>query len=426
MLSNQRCRWYAGGGYANLRCKVIGIAVALCLTSRLAAQVEELGPVIEQIGSVSWSSQLNLPGGGRDNWGTPVAESLPGDNAERGYDFGVAARAWYLNDQRIEFTGMEGSFGVDGVLRGEAFQWCGDVLGVVYGELLLNQPFDRNILADTPERVSYASNFQRHTVDISQLSVVAVKDNLEFEFGRFVTPFGRFYGLSFHNDLVDLPFLRNEVILLRETGAQLRWNPSFFRSTIAITNGGPQRDSNSSKSLIARCGVDLDRWSAGASVKTQDGIGSEGQKEFNEYAGIDAMFRITPTVMISGEYVVDHHGLRRNGVTLNDITWGRSLYNRQLNKAHHIPIDGRGWYFSLIGQQEQFDWSLGYGHYLPEQLGDPTHDTPVSRGIGQIAWHLRKHTDLYTSLVFENAVDGAMHEPRSRGFMILSGVQIRF
>lgn len=396
------------------------------MTRLLGAQVDEPEIVLEQTDIVAWSSQLNLPGGGRDNWGTPVTQSLPCENGERGFDFGVAGRAWYLNDQRLEFTGMEASFGVDGALRGEAFQWCGDVLGVVYGELLLNQPFERNILVDTPERVSFAGNFQRNILEVSQFSVLAAKDDLEFEFGRFVTPFGRFYGLSFHNDLVDLPFLRNEVVLMRETGAQLRWNPSVFRSTLALTNGGPDRDSNSSKALISRVGVDMERWSAGASIKLQDGIGSEGQKEFNEYAGIDAMFRITPKVMVFGEYIVDHHGLRRSGVTLDDITWGRSLYNRQLNNGHHIPIDGRGWYVSLIGQEERFDWSLGYGSYNPEDIGDLTHDTPIHRGTGQFAWHLRKHTDLYTSLVFENAVDGAMHEPRSRGFTILSGVQVRF
>ncbi len=148
------------------------------------------------------------------------------------------------------------------------------------------------------------------------------RGNLEIELGRFVTPFGRYYGFSALNDFFDTPFVRRDVILFRETGAQLRWNPGIWRSTVAITNGGPHRDTNSSKALIARLGFDLPVASLGASIKTQDGIGSEGQKEFNNHVGVDWMYRFSPAIFLAGEVVYDEYGLRRPGTPLDDIDWG--------------------------------------------------------------------------------------------------------
>ena len=132
----------------------------------------------------------------------------------------------------------------------------------------------------------------------------------------------------------------------------------------------------------------MPRWSLGASVKSQDGIGSEGQKEFNGHYGFDWMFRISDTLIFCGEAIHDKYGIRRPGTSLDDITWGRSLYNRQLNNGLNQPINGNGYYFSLIGQQPRYDWSLSYGEYYPEAIGDLVHDTPVRRGIGQLGWHL--------------------------------------
>ena len=244
--------------------------------------------------------------------------------------------------------------------------------------------------------------------------------------GRSVTPFGRYYGLSWQNDFVDTPFLRSEIIHFRETGAQLRWNPDIWRTTVAITNGGFQKDTNSSKAFVGRIGVDLPRWSLGASVKSQDGIGSEGQKEFNGHYGFDWMFRISDTLIFCGEAIHDKYGIRRPGTSLDDITWGRSLYNRQLNNGLNQPINGNGYYFSLIGQQPRYDWSLSYGEYYPEAIGDLVHDTPVRRGIGQLGWHLTPAADFFASMIVENEIDGLVHQPRANGVGYLAGLQLRF
>ena len=374
----------------------------------------------------AWSDQFNTPGYGYDGYGRSIVQRGLANADDAWFDFGGAARSYFMNDQRIEFTGLEATFGVEASLRGELGRTYGDTLAIVYGEVFLNQRFDQNILLDSPARRSFANNFDIEPFEISQLAVVAARNDLEFEMGRFVSPFGRYYGISWQNDFADTPFLRSEIVHFRETGAQLRWNPDIWRTTIAITNGGFQKDTNSSKALIARLGVDLPRWSVGASIKTHDGMGSEGQKEFNNYMGVDWMFRLTETVMLCGEAIHDEHGLRRPGTPLDDITWGRSLYNRQLNNGLNQPIRGTGYYVSLLGQQPRFDWSLSYGDYRPESIGDLVHDTPIRRGIGQIAWHLTPCADFISSVSIENNIEERQHQSRNRGLAYLAGLQLRF
>ncbi|NIL97949.1 MAG: hypothetical protein GTO62_12695, partial [Planctomycetales bacterium] len=52
--------------------------------------------------------------------------------------------------------------------------------------------------------------------------------------------------------------------------------------------------------------------------------------------------------LISTEWIYDQYGLRRPDVALDDIDWGRSLYNRQLNNGPYQPITGWGGYANLI------------------------------------------------------------------------------
>ena len=376
---------------------------------------------------MAWVDQFNSPGLAYDRWGltTGCRYILPAD-CDYWWDLGVAARAYYLNDQRIEFTGLEATFGVDGVLRGEIGHRQAGWYGVLYGELFLNQRFDPNVLTDFPLRESYSHNFEIDTLEISQLSVVLARGNVEFELGRFVTPFGRYYGFSTLNNFFDIPFLRREAVLPRETGALFRWSPGIWRTTLALTNGGPQQDTNSSKALVARLGVELQRLSFGGSVKQQDGISSEGQKEFKNHIGVDGMIRITPDILLSAEVIRDEYGLRRPGFLLDNINWGRSLYNRQLNNGLNWPLRGWGYYVNLAGRHTRLDWSLEYGEFFPDPVGDLTHDTPIQRGIGQIYWHLSPLADVFGSVVIENAIEGFEHVPRSKGVAYAGGFQVRF
>jgi hypothetical protein len=374
----------------------------------------------------AWVDQLNRPGCAFDGQRTSLVNGAPESCDGSWYELGGAARGFFINDQRIEFTGLEATFAVEGSLRGEYGQVVGDGLAIAYGELFLNQRFDQNILVDSPLRRSFANNFDVEPLQISQLGLLGVRGDLEFEVGRFVTPFGRYHGMSWQNDFVDTPFLRSEIIGFRETGAQIRWTPGIWRMAAAITNGGSNKDTNSSKAFVSRIGADLQNWSFGASLKSQDGVGSEGQKQFNDHIGIDWMIRLSDRLVVFGEVIHDKHGLRRPGTSLDEINWGRSLYNRQLNNGLDRPIEGNGAYISLIGQQPRFDWSLGYGEYRADRLGDLIHDTPVRQGMGQVAWHLSPAADFFSSVLIENTVNGTAHRPRSEGILYLAGLQMRF
>ncbi|MGI9516779.1 MAG: hypothetical protein ACR2NP_07040 [Pirellulaceae bacterium] len=375
-----------------------------------------------------WVHRFNSPGLPWGDEGRALCRRLQQVcDGERWLDYGFAARGYYLNDQRIEFTGAEVTFGVEGVLRAEAGMRRGNKLALLYTELFLNQRFDRNILTDFALRESFAYNFEVDTLEISQLAIVSQTGDWTVEIGRFTTPFGRFYGLSARNQFVDVPFIRSEAILFRETGAQLRWDPGPLRCAVALTNGGPQQDTNSSKALVARVGMDLSRTSFGASVKWHDGIGSESQKEYKSHVGVDFMARIRPQLMFSTEVIYDEYGLRRPGFDLDDIFWGRSIYNRQLNKGLRQPLTGWGYYANLIGSHPRFDWQLSIGQFLPSDvLGDPIHDQITTRGIGQVFWHCNELLDFYATGLIENSVDNAQNGQRRESWMLASGLQIRF
>jgi hypothetical protein len=161
----------------------------------------------------------------------------------------------------------------------------------VEGELFLNQPFDRNIFQDTPERVSFAHNFDIEPLQISQLRLSAQHGALTTTVGRFVTPFGRFYYPLYRNNFDDSPFLRSEAILYRETGLLVEYQPGIWDLAAAVVNGGFEQDTNSSKAFIGRAGIDCDWLACGVSIKEQDGIGSENQKVYKNHFGCDAMVR---------------------------------------------------------------------------------------------------------------------------------------
>ena len=358
-----------------------------------------------------------------------LAQDMPGEIVEYApcqrelcYHVGGAARGYYLNDQRIEFTGQEETFAVEGVLDGGVHHQAGDWLVQVEGELFLTQPFDRNRLVDAPVRRSFSHNFEIDVLSISQLYLSVRKDDWVFAAGRFVTPFGRFYFTNYRNNWDDSPFIRSEAILFRETGLLAQWDPEGWCFTAALTNGGPNQDANSSKALVARAGIDRDAFAAGASVKVQDGIGSEGQKMYNEHVGLDAMIRRGPWTL-SGEIIYDQYGFRRPGFDPDDITWGRSIYFRDLNKAFHEPIAGVGYYVNLGYEGPRWSLAFNYGEFYPEELGVPEHDTPTRRGIFKASRHWTRHLETYGVLMLENDLVNAFVGHDRRGLYLLAGCQ---
>jgi hypothetical protein len=338
------------------------------------------------------------------------------------YDIGGKARGYYINDQRIEFTGAEETFAVEGVIDGGMMQQAGEWQLALDAELFVNQPFERNILVDTPERRSFAANFDVEPLEISQLYLSARHGDLYGAIGRFVTPFGRFYFPNYRNNFDDSPFIRSEAILFRETGALLQWDPGIWTMTAALTNGGRAQDTNSSKALVARVGIDQPTWALGVSVKAQDGIGSETQKVFNEHVGFDAMIR-RGVWTLSGEVIYDEYGLRRPGILPNDIFWGRSLYYRDRNDALLDPITGIGYYLNLGYEGPQWSLTLNYGEFYPESIGLPEHDTTTRRGLIKASRWWTPNFETYAIVMLETSLPSAFDNSTRRGSYVVLGCQ---
>jgi hypothetical protein len=335
---------------------------------------------------------------------------------------GGKARGYYINDHRIEFTGQEATFAVEGVVAGGIEQQQGDWLYQLESELFLNQPFDRNLLVDDTLRQSFAPNFDIEPLQISQLYLTTQHGNWSATLGRFVTPFGRFYYPLYRNNFDDSPFIRSEAILYRETGLLVEWQPEGWHVAAAITNGGPEQDTNSSKALVARAGIDREWFACGASVKTQDGIGSEGQKQFKSHAGLDAMLRRGPWTL-SAEVIHDEYGLRRPGLLPEDIFWGRSLYYRDLNNGVLNEITGLGYYVNLGYEGPRWSLTLNYGEFHPEQIGHAQHDTVTRRGLLKASRHWTENFESYGVLLLENDLADAFGGHTRYGTYLIFGGQ---
>ena len=341
------------------------------------------------------------------------------------YHLGGRGRGYYINDQRIEFTGQEATFAVEGVLEGGVTQACGEWETLCEAELFLNQPYDRNILVDNDDRRSIAANFDIEPLQISQFYVGARRGDFFLALGRFVTPFGRFYFPNYRNNFDDSPFIRSEAIRFRETGVLMQWDPGIWNLAAALTNGGYEQDTNSSKALVARAGVDAPWAALGASVKVQDGIGSETQKTYNSHAGLDAMVRVGNWTL-SGEVIWDEYGLRRPGTVLTDIFWGRSLYFRDLNNGDEVPLTGVGYYVNLGYEGPAWSVSFNYGDFRPEQIGDVRHDTPIHRGLIKASRFWTRNLETYSVVMLENSRDDGLDNHPRKGVYLLGGCQFTF
>jgi hypothetical protein len=341
------------------------------------------------------------------------------------YEMDFLARGYYLNDQRVEWSGLEATFGAEAAFAPKIHYRFGSWETTFQGEFYLNQPFDRNRLVDTPERESYIHNFDYQTFEISQLAITCRNGDFAFAVGKVVTPFGRVHFPLYSNSRLDAPFIRTEAILWRETGLLFRWDPGCLVADVALTNGGPDCDANSSKGLVSRIGIDTERFAIGASVKVQDGIGSEGQKQYNNHCGVDAMIRRGPFVL-SAEAIYDEYGLRRPGLDPNDITWGRSIYYRDRNYRRNVPLTGVGYYVNLGIEGDTLVTNLNYGEYYPTETGDPQHDRPNRRGIAKVDYYWTPCLQMYAVVIMETEAFIAQAGRKRRGTAVLGGVQYVF
>lgn len=335
-------------------------------------------------------------------------------------------RGYYLNDQRIQWTGMEATFGAESIVTPVYRHRDGDWVSTIKGEFYLNLPFEKNRFYDDPERRSYAANWERETFEISQLYVGMRNEayDCEVQIGKIWTPFGRFEERLYTNQRLDAPFLRTEVIPWREIGVLLRYDPKPFVLDVGIVNGGHDLDTNSSKALVSRVGLESERWQVGMSVKVQDGIGSEDQKTYNNVCGMDASVRMGRWKFAS-EVCYDQHGLYHD-YDPNQIFWQKSIYYRDVNKAEHEAIGGWGWYLTSIYEGNSWYLSGSYGMYTPEKIGNIQHDRAINRGIAKAAYCITPQSQFYSSIILETDGFIAQCDRLRDGTTAISGFEIGF
>jgi hypothetical protein len=408
--------------------KLVGLVILFCA-------VFFVSNVRSGYGVESISLQYGLPNGIPNSFQNSFPNSIQSTSSkplqyrfQNGiFEMGVLARAYYRNDQRIQWSGGEAVFGTEGILTPTFRIASGASLIQLCGEFYLNQPYEKNIYLDSPERRSYAANYDIEPFDLSQLFISWQYQDFELKAGKFETPFGRCSVPILSNAKSDAPFIRTESIDWRQTGFLFRWTPSVLEIETGIVNGGDNLDTNSMKAMIGRIGLNFGAVQFGVSGLLQDGIGSEEQKEYKNHAGFDATIR-WGNWTLSAEGIYDEYGLRRN-FDPEAVFWGRSLYYRQINKGHHTPITGLGYYVDLNYRFGNWLFDINYGEFYPEKLQNPNypqHDIINRRVILKGGWEWNRYLQLYGAVLLEN--DGYIAQagrPR-RGWYLLSGLQLAF
>jgi len=361
------------------------------------------------------------------------------------FDMGVVMRGYHLNDARIQWAGHENTMGAEGILtpsltinQRNGGQWS------FHGEFFIQDTLNDNVYIGSTnnddhiisdERRSYLGNFNQNPFEVSQLNIRYRDPLFEFRIGKFESPFGNYHTPLMSNSRWDAPFIRTESILWRDTGILFRFTPSVFDVCVAITNGCEGNDTNSMKAITGRLGLDFSHVKFGISGMYQDGIGSEEQKEYKRYAGVDGMVRFGNWVL-SSEVIYDQYGLRRPGlIPERDIFWRRSIYYRQIH--HHrtvsrnrlAPVTGWGGYIDLTYHHRPWFFSINYGEYHPEKLRNPDypqHDIVNRRFLVKAGWDFTRHLQWYNAVLIETGDYTAQLGRSRRGYAYMSGVKMEF
>lgn len=331
-------------------------------------------------------------------------------------------RAYYLNDQRIQWSGMETTFATEAIINPvieKGFTWGKTK---IEGEFKLNQPYGKNILKDE-NTDKYRANFETEFFGVSQLYLQIQKDNFSVKIGKSKTPFGKVYFPVFTNSYLDAPFIRTDAILWRETGLFFNYKQGLLVCDLAVVNGEENKDTNSGKAIIGRIGIEDKNWAAGISVKTQDGIGSETQKTFKNHAGIDFMLHFSHFTL-SSEIIYDEYGFRQD--YQDDVFWPQGFYYRNTFYKDKTPITGIGGYLDLTYQKENWLINLNYGEYHPKKIGKPYHDDPIKRGIIKTAYSITQELQPFIVVLMENNRKTEEWKSEASGVVVILGLQYKF
>ncbi len=318
------------------------------------------------------------------------------------FEISATVRGYHLSDQRVQWSGMESVLGAEAALRANVtreYPW--GVTGI-RSEFLIQQPFGkRNLALSDPHIKKYEPFFDVDTFEMSQLHLfISNNRTLAFTVGKIVTPFGRSEYPNLFHWRFDAPFIRSsEVILARETGILFSYTPGKFCFDVAVVNGEREKDTNSTKAIIARIGTGKGRdWEVGLSGKLHDGIGSEYDKTYNNHAGLDFKVRLHPRWILSGELIYDQYGYHQKKGEENSTI---SLYYREIY-YNGEAITGIGGYLDLGYRHDPWDIHVNYGEYHPKKIGNPYHDDPNKRLLVKAVYRILPDIRLFATGMLEN------------------------
>ncbi len=352
--------------------------------------------------------------------------SLPAEESSTdgpdGLAYQATVRAFLIDDQRIQWSGVENSFSAEAVLQLNYHRHLAGLNLQVQTEVLISQPFNRNILSDE-YRIRYRQNFDIDPVSFKQLFIGVEAASFTLKLGKFVSPFGRSHVPSLCNAYIDQPFIRAESIMRWDTGLAVSLTPGPFSLDLALVNGSEDQDTNSAKALIGRVGLGGQNWAIGLSGKYFGDQGSETQKMYSDHLGVDLMVRLG-RLTLSGELIHDRYGLHRP-LSEAEVTWPRSYYYRDIHRAFKTAITGTGGYVNLNWQGSSVSVNLNYGEFHPVQIGQPLHDEMNRRLLASLTIRFFEGLQLFVSTLFEN---DRPREPVFSGaspYMYMLGLQFR-
>jgi hypothetical protein len=319
------------------------------------------------------------------------------------FEMSGMVRAYYSDDQRVQWSGMETVFGADAMLAPQITREYPWGVTAVRSEFLIHQPFGKRNLALSDSNIQkYEPYFDVDPFEISQLYIHVSNSNkaLSLDIGKINTPFGRTEYPLLLDWRFDAPFIRStEVILAHETGIMVSYTPEFLSLELGVVNGEREKDTNSAKAVIGRVGTGKNKdWEIGLSGKWHDGIGSESDKTYNNYLGADFKVRLHPKFILSGEIIYDQHGYHQKKGEENGTT---SLYYREIYSKGN-SIYGIGGYLDLGYKDEKWAIHLNYGEYYPEKIGNPYHDDPNKRLLINIVYRILPEVHVFATGLLEN------------------------
>ena len=173
-------------------------------------------------------------------------------------------------------------------------------------------------------------------------------------------------------------------------------------------------------------GLESDSWALGASAKKGGGVGSENEKEFSNYYGVDMMWK-SGSFQLSAECIYDQYGFGRPGFNPLYISWIRSIYYRDVSSGQQgVPCTGVGYYVNLDYAGGPWNATLDYGDFYPLFTGTAPDQRVEHRALAKVAYRFAKPLQVYSILILENGGYLAQaYQPRN-GIAAVGGFQYSF